>query len=75
MHPYLAKESYTYLVSSLYIMAFATRSGGRILHAQTYPLLEVDAEEGDGRLIRGGCLIRTTRYTFFVTSSQVITVY
>ena len=52
MHPYLAKESYTYLVSSLYIMAFATRSGGRILHAQTYPLQEVDAEEGDGRLIR-----------------------
>ena len=62
MHPYLAKESYTYLVSSLYIMAFATRSGGRILHAQTYPLQEVDAEEGDGRLIRGGRLIRTIRY-------------
>ena len=64
MHPYLAKESYTYLVSSLYIMAFATRSGGRILHAQTYPLQEVDAEEGDGRLIRGGRLIRTIRYMY-----------
>ena len=43
-------------------MAFATRSGGRILHAQTYPLQEIDAEEGDGRLIRGGRLIRTIRY-------------
>ena len=26
------------------------------------PLQEVDAEEGDGCLIRGGCLIRTLRY-------------
>ena len=58
MHPYLAKESYTYLVSSLYIMAFATRSGGQILHAQTYPLQEVDSEEGDGHLIR------TIRYMY-----------
>ena len=62
MHPYLAKESYTYLVSSLYIMAFVTRSGGRILHAQTYPLQEVDAEEGDGRLIRTIRYIRVGRY-------------
>ena len=55
MHPYLAKESYTYLVLH---HAFATRPGGRILHAQTYPLQEVDAEEGDGRLIR------TIRYMY-----------
>ena len=60
MHPYLAKESYTLPRILALHHAFATRSGGRILHAQTYPLQEVDAEEGDGRLIRGGRLIRTT---------------
>ena len=64
MHPYLAKESYTYLISSLYIMHLqCVRVHGRILHAQTYPLQGVDGEEGDGRLIRGGRLIRTLRYT------------
>ena len=63
MHPYLAKESYTYLVSSLYIMAFATRSGGRILHAQTYPLQEVDAEAR-----RGGWAL-DTYYTVCVPST------
>ena len=52
-------------------MAFATRSGGRILHAQTYPLQEVDAEEGDGRLIRGGRLIRTIRYVKFPPKSAL----
>ena len=52
MHPYLAKESYSYLPRILALHhAFAMRSGGRILHAQTYPLQEVDAEEGDGHLI------------------------
>ena len=54
MHPYLAKESYTYLVSSLYIVHLQRVRVG----AQTYPLQEVDAEEGDGRLIRGGRLIQ-----------------
>ena len=49
MHPYLAKDLPR--IPALH-HAFATRSGGRILHAQTYPWQEVDAEEGDGRLIR-----------------------
>ena len=45
MHPYLAKESYTYLVSSLLIHPIAFGQ-------------EVDAEveEGDGRLIRTTCI-------------------
>ena len=41
---------------------FTTRSSGRILREKMYPLQEVDAEEGGGRLIHGGRLIRTLRY-------------
>ena len=39
--------------------AFPTRSSGRILREETYPLQEVDTEEGCGRLIHGGRLIHT----------------
>ena len=62
MHRYMAKKR-LYLPRILTLHhAFAMCSGGRIRHAQTYPLQEVDAEEGCGRLIRGGRLIRTLRY-------------
>ena len=50
MHRYLAKEGYTYLaVSSLYIKLLQRFGAGRYyMRAQTYtyPLQEVDAEEG-----------------------------
>ena len=59
MYPYLAKDLPRILALH---HAFAMRSGGRILHAQTYPLQEVDAEEGDGCLICGGRLIRTIQH-------------
>ena len=59
MHPYLAKK----VILTLYprFTCICNAFGWAILHAQTYPLQEVDAEEGDERLIRGGRLIRTLR--------------
>lgn len=61
--PYVAIEGSTYLVSSLCIVhAFAMRSRGQIVHALTYLMQEVCAEEGEGHLIRDGCLIRTVQY-------------
>ena len=44
--------------------AFATHLGGLILRELTYPLQEVDAEDGGGRLLRGGRFIRTLRYVY-----------
>ena len=43
----MAEEGYTYLALHMY-NGFATHLSGRILPAWTYPLQEVDAEEGDG---------------------------
>ena len=58
----LVKEGYTYLVSSLYIVRLqCVRVGGYYVNIVTYPLQEVDAEEGGGRLIHGEHLIRTLR--------------